>query len=75
VHGQQEDAHEFMRYLLESMEKSYLTRYKDLKYVFLYPTVQEIGSVGENPDFISVFQFVVHISFQKVLCLPVFEFL
>jgi len=34
VHGQQEDAHEFMRYLLESMEKAYLARFKDSKYVF-----------------------------------------
>ncbi|KAJ9595297.1 hypothetical protein L9F63_027322, partial [Diploptera punctata] len=27
VHGQQEDAHEFMRYLLESMEKAYLLHF------------------------------------------------
>jgi ubiquitin carboxyl-terminal hydrolase 36/42 len=30
VHGQQEDAHEFMCCLLESMEKFYLTRYTGL---------------------------------------------
>ncbi|XP_049810550.1 ubiquitin carboxyl-terminal hydrolase 36 isoform X2 [Schistocerca nitens] len=29
--GQQEDAHEFMRYLIESMEKAYLLRYKVYK--------------------------------------------
>lgn len=29
--GQQEDAHEFMRYLIESMEKAYLLRYKGYK--------------------------------------------
>jgi ubiquitin carboxyl-terminal hydrolase 36/42 len=31
VYGQQEDAHEFMCCLLESMKESYLTRYQDLK--------------------------------------------
>jgi ubiquitin carboxyl-terminal hydrolase 36/42 len=31
VYGQQEDAHEFMCRLLESMKESYLTRYRDLK--------------------------------------------
>jgi ubiquitin carboxyl-terminal hydrolase 36/42 len=30
THGEQEDAHEFMRCLLGSMEQSYLTRYQDL---------------------------------------------
>ncbi|XP_063228664.1 ubiquitin carboxyl-terminal hydrolase 36 isoform X2 [Bacillus rossius redtenbacheri] len=28
THGTQEDAHEFMRYLIESMEKAYLSRHK-----------------------------------------------
>ncbi|GLH14471.1 Ubiquitin carboxyl-terminal hydrolase 36, partial [Gryllus bimaculatus] len=31
VHGQQEDAHEFMRYLIESMEETYLVRFKGEK--------------------------------------------
>lgn len=31
VHGHQEDAHEFLRYLMESMEKAYLNRYKNSK--------------------------------------------
>jgi ubiquitin carboxyl-terminal hydrolase 36/42 len=31
VYGQQEDAHEFMCCLLESMKESYLTHYRDLK--------------------------------------------
>ncbi|RZF38988.1 hypothetical protein LSTR_LSTR003731 [Laodelphax striatellus] len=31
VHGQQEDAHEFLRYLIESMERSYLNVVGGLK--------------------------------------------
>lgn len=30
-HGHQEDAHEFLRYLMESMEKAYLLRFKNSK--------------------------------------------